>query len=248
MDIDRMKRKRAVVRTSTTKLLNDIATMEDDASLVKLPKLEIAKFNGELRQWQGFWSQFDTTINANHHLSNVDKFKYLNSYLTGKAAAAVAGLDLSDGNYEVALSLLKERFGRKEAIIEDHMSRLLNIKSVRDSRNLSQLRSLVDEVERGVRSLTSLGVGVSTYGALLLTVVKKAVPADLHLEYCRRKGATTGGSELEAFAHFLRVEVEAREIIQRAETPRGMCVESSVENRNSTFKRRECLQPLHCIP
>ncbi|XP_075743772.1 uncharacterized protein LOC142802692 [Rhipicephalus microplus] len=331
MDIDRMKRKRAVVRTSTTKLLNDIATMEDDASLgeleekinlltlkedslkeldreieigveddaleeeiacsenykekinvartkvqlmlrelsctnaasvsasldrtssssdqressrnipqvtptVKLPKLEIAKFNGELRQWQGFWSQFDTTINANHHLSNVDKFKYLNSYLTGKAAAAVAGLDLSDGNYEVALSLLKERFGRKEAIIEDHMSRLLNIKSVRDSRNLSQLRSLVDEVERGVRSLTSLGVGVSTYGALLLTVVKKAVPADLHLEYCRRKGATTGGSELEAFAHFLRVEVEAREIIQRAETPRGMCVESSVENRNSTFK------------
>nr|XP_037270454.1 uncharacterized protein LOC119162075 [Rhipicephalus microplus] len=33
MDIDRMKRKRAVVRTSTTKLLNDIATMEDDASL-----------------------------------------------------------------------------------------------------------------------------------------------------------------------------------------------------------------------
>ncbi|KAL3205482.1 hypothetical protein MRX96_040775 [Rhipicephalus microplus] len=116
------------------------------------------------------------------------------------------------------------------------MSRLLNIKSVRDSRNLSQLRSLVDEVERGVRSLTSLGVGVSTYGALLLTVVKKAVPADLHLEYCRRKGATTGGSELEAFAHFLRVEVEAREIIQRAETPRGMCVESSVENRNSTFK------------
>ncbi|XP_037502495.1 uncharacterized protein LOC119376894 [Rhipicephalus sanguineus] len=221
MDIDRIKRKRAVVRTSTTKLLNDIATMEDDASLgeleekinllslkedslkeldreiesgvedleeeiacsetykerisvaktkvqrmlrernctntslvtasldrtssssdqressnnipqvtptVKLPKLEIGKFNGELRQWQGFWSQFDSTINSNHHLSNVDKFKYLNSYLTGKAAAAVAGLDLSEGNYEVALSLLKERFGRKEVIIEDHMSRLLNIR------------------------------------------------------------------------------------------------------------------------
>ncbi|KAL3242241.1 hypothetical protein MRX96_021353 [Rhipicephalus microplus] len=36
MDIDRMKRKRAVVRTSTTKLLNDIATMEDDASLGEL--------------------------------------------------------------------------------------------------------------------------------------------------------------------------------------------------------------------
>ncbi|KAL1444437.1 hypothetical protein MTO96_029858 [Rhipicephalus appendiculatus] len=36
MDIDRIKRKRAVVRTSTTKLLNDIAAMEDDASLGEL--------------------------------------------------------------------------------------------------------------------------------------------------------------------------------------------------------------------
>ncbi|KAH7968471.1 hypothetical protein HPB52_008549 [Rhipicephalus sanguineus] len=33
MDIDRIKRKRAVVRTSKTKLLNDIANMEDEASL-----------------------------------------------------------------------------------------------------------------------------------------------------------------------------------------------------------------------
>lgn len=31
-----MKRKRAVVRTSTTKLLNDIATVEDDASIGEL--------------------------------------------------------------------------------------------------------------------------------------------------------------------------------------------------------------------
>lgn len=52
----------------------------------------------------------------------MDKFKYLNSYLTGKAAVVVAHLDLSEGNYEVGLSLLKESFGRKEVIIEGHMA------------------------------------------------------------------------------------------------------------------------------
>ncbi|KAL3209199.1 hypothetical protein MRX96_052403 [Rhipicephalus microplus] len=216
MDIDRMKRKRAVVRTSTTKLLNDIATMEDDASLGELEE----KIN-LLTLKEDSLKELDREIEIGveddaleEEIACSENYKEKINVARTKVQlmlpAAVAGLDLSDGNYEVALSLLKERFGRKEAIIEDHMSRLLNIKSVRDSRNLSQLRSLVDEVERGVRSLTSLGVGVSTYGALLLTVVKKAVPADLHLEYCRRKGATTGGSELEAFAHFLRVEVEAR--------------------------------------
>ncbi|KAL3200248.1 hypothetical protein MRX96_043543 [Rhipicephalus microplus] len=255
MDIDRMKRKRAVVRTSTTKLLNDIATMEDDASLGELEE----KIN-LLTLKEDSLKELDREIEIGveddaleEEIACSENYKEKINVARTKVQlmlpAAVAGLDLSDGNYEVALSLLKERFGRKEAIIEDHMSRLLNIKSVRDSRNLSQLRSLVDEVERGVRSLTSLGVGVSTYGALLLTVVKKAVPADLHLEYCRRKGATTGGSELEAFAHFLRVEVEAREIIQRAETPRGMCVESSVENRNSTFKaaRMSSVAALHTM-
>lgn len=101
--------------------------------------------------------------------------------MIGKAAAEVAGLDLAEGNYDV--KLLKERSGRKEVVIEDHMSRLLNIKPVRDSRNLSQLCSLVNEVETGARSLTSLGVSVGTHGTLSLTVIKKAVPADLRLGY-----------------------------------------------------------------
>lgn len=127
---------------------------------VKLLKLEMAEFTGELRHWQGFWSQFDSRISANQNISKVDKFKYLISYFTGKMAAAIAGLDSLEGNYEVALSLLKEWFGWKELNIEDHVMRLVNIKPLHDSRNLGQLRSLVDEAEIGVRSLTSLEVSV----------------------------------------------------------------------------------------
>ncbi|KAL3248976.1 hypothetical protein MRX96_056234 [Rhipicephalus microplus] len=154
MDIDRMKRKRAVVRTSTTKLLNDIATMEDDASLGELEE----KIN-LLTLKEDSLKELDREIEIGveddaleEEIACSENYKEKINVARTKVQlmlpAAVAGLDLSDGNYEVALSLLKERFGRKEAIIEDHMSRLLNIKSVRDSRNLSQLRSLVDEVER----------------------------------------------------------------------------------------------------
>ncbi|XP_064464421.1 uncharacterized protein LOC135375698 [Ornithodoros turicata] len=89
---------------------------------VKLPKLEISKFDGDLRNWESFWDQFDSTIHSNESLSKVDKFKYLKSYLTGKAMTVIKGLSLSEENYSTAIELLKDRFGKKSLIIDEHMS------------------------------------------------------------------------------------------------------------------------------
>lgn len=70
-----------------------------DSVVQTSPLVKISKFGGELRSWLGFWIQFDSTINASLTLSKVNKFKYLTSYLAGKAAVAVAGLDLRSVNY-----------------------------------------------------------------------------------------------------------------------------------------------------
>ncbi len=59
---------------------------------VKLPKLVIDKYSGEISQWQEFWSQYETAIHGNDALCKKEKFTYLKSYLTGAAARTVAGL------------------------------------------------------------------------------------------------------------------------------------------------------------
>lgn len=82
--------------TSTT-------SYQAQAATTRLPKLEISKFNGDLRSWQKFWSEFESTIHKNSALPEIDKFKYLSSYLTGRAAAAIEGLTLTDRNYEIPL-------------------------------------------------------------------------------------------------------------------------------------------------
>ena len=61
---------------------------------VKLPKLVIQRFSGQISEWQGFWSQYETTIYDNERLSKSDKFSYLKSFLTGTAANAVSGCSL----------------------------------------------------------------------------------------------------------------------------------------------------------
>ena len=48
---------------------------------VKLPKLSMKKFSGNLTTWTTFWDSFKATVHANPDLSNIDKFNYLNSFL-----------------------------------------------------------------------------------------------------------------------------------------------------------------------
>ena len=47
---------------------------------VKLPKLEISKFDGDIINWQGFWDQFQIAIHQSDSLADIDKFTY---YLNG---------------------------------------------------------------------------------------------------------------------------------------------------------------------
>lgn len=63
---------------------------------VKLPKLVRLKFSGEMSEWQGFWSQYEMTINSTKSLDKTDKFSYLKSFITG----TVAGLAVSHDNYD----------------------------------------------------------------------------------------------------------------------------------------------------
>jgi len=94
--------------TSTTTVVSSATVIpvphhtvsEMSVSKVKLPKLEPKKFTGDLTKWESFWSLFESAIHVNPTLS---KFQYLISLLDGPAFAAVAGLKLTEPNYNEAI-------------------------------------------------------------------------------------------------------------------------------------------------
>ena len=67
---------------------------------VKLPKLSLKRFNGDLTKWIMFWDTFESAVHRNSTLSSIDKFNYLNSLLESTAAEAIAGLTLTSANYD----------------------------------------------------------------------------------------------------------------------------------------------------
>jgi hypothetical protein len=87
----------------------------------KSPKLVLSKFKGNVANWTGFWDSYQVTVHDNTLLSTIDKFNYLNSLLEGAAARAIQGLSLTSANYEHAIALLKERFGKPQRVVTSHI-------------------------------------------------------------------------------------------------------------------------------
>ena len=87
---------------------------------------------------------------------SVDKFNYLQSLLDHAALDAIAGLTVSNSNYQQAVEILTKRFGNKQVIISKHMDALMSLDAVNSDRNLKELRRMYDLTETHVRSLKSL--------------------------------------------------------------------------------------------
>ncbi|XP_064479018.1 uncharacterized protein LOC135392227 [Ornithodoros turicata] len=153
---------------------------------VKLPRLELLKFDGKQKNWNSFWEQFDRLVHRNEDLSLSDKFSYLKSLLTGDAAAAIAGLHVSAECYKDAVELLQQRFGADTAIIQEHMEALLNIRPIQSSEDVHELRKLHDRLRAHMRGLNVLGVAEDSYCSLLYPVLLRSLPKDLVLQYSRK--------------------------------------------------------------
>lgn len=80
---------------------------------VKLPVIDLPHFHGYHSQWIEFRDTFNALINNNHSISKIQKFHYLKSALKDRAANILSSLSASETNYDVAWSLLSERFENK---------------------------------------------------------------------------------------------------------------------------------------
>ena len=135
-----------------------------DSHRVRLPKLEVSRFNGNILSFRGFWDQFNATIHSSNDLSDIEKFTYLKSLLTNSAAELISGLSLSDTNYVKAIDLLRDRFGNSQTLIAAHMDTLVKFPKVRNISDVERLRLMYDTLETGIRNLQDLKVSTETYG------------------------------------------------------------------------------------
>ena len=99
----------------------------------------------------------------------------------GTAAETVSGLPLSGSNYNYAVDLLMKQFGSKQVIISKHIEMLMQLPKLNNSRDLKQLRQLLDKTEAATQSLQGIGVSSETYGTFLAPVIMAKIPHEVRL-------------------------------------------------------------------
>eukprot|EP00794_Sanderia_malayensis_P009577 gene9577-biopygen7909 len=133
-----MKSSRIVSRASSLESLTSSIVEEINAQgrKVKLPKLELKKFGGNIAEWQEFWDGFRSAVHDDPTLAKVDKFKYLRSYLVEPARSVVTGFSLTDADYDSAVELLRKRYAKPSVIKRAHLNDIINLAPVFSDRNV----------------------------------------------------------------------------------------------------------------
>ena len=145
-------------------------------------------FDGKVENWPSFYDIFESAVHCNLHLSNATKFQYLQSLLKGVANEAIAGLKVTNANYESALQIFKERFGQKQILISTHVTTLVSLSPVESCSDLKNLRTLYDKTELIVRSLDGLGKTEENYGRFLTPVLLGKLPNEIKITISRQLG------------------------------------------------------------
>ena len=73
----------------------------------RLPKLDVPVSSRDSLGWQSFLDCFEAAIHLNPCLTGVQELSYLRAQLSDEAARVIAGLPLTNSNYQHSISLLK---------------------------------------------------------------------------------------------------------------------------------------------
>jgi hypothetical protein len=134
-----------------------IAAPSTDRSGVKLPKIDVPMFDGDILHWRQFWEQYCISVHDRTNLTNSEKMVYLRHALkNGSAKAIIEGLAQSGEQYAEAIECLTSHFDHPRLIHQTHVRMILETPQLQDWSG-KELRRLHDTIQQHTRALKSRG-------------------------------------------------------------------------------------------
>ncbi|XP_071632804.1 uncharacterized protein [Temnothorax longispinosus] len=145
-------------------------------SAIKLPKIDLPKFEGDLALWPSFIALFDTAIHENSGVADIQKFQYLLASLSGETLGVVKNLPLTAENYVIAYDALRGRYQNRRKLATHYWRAFAHAKPlVADT--AESLRALLDVFTENTRALQMMGYPVEAWDFVLLNhLLEKLTP------------------------------------------------------------------------
>ncbi|XP_018377648.1 PREDICTED: uncharacterized protein LOC108770510 [Trachymyrmex cornetzi] len=175
----------------------------ESVSHVRLPKLSLPSFSGKYDEWFPFRDMFNSVIHLNSALSNAQKLQYLKSSVIGEASNIICSLELSDANYEVAWSRLRERYDNQRVVMQNHIRAIMELPSLAKE-NYIELRQIADGAAKHLHALQALKRPCDKWDDILIVILT----SKLDSRTAREWQSSLTGAELPTLKQFVLLRVQ----------------------------------------
>lgn len=159
-------------RTHDDASFNSSAQTSSYHAQAVLPKINIPRFTGTYTEWASFKDLYQSLIQNNGELSDVQKFHYFKGVLGGEAAELVRAIPVTADNYKTAWDSLIQRYDNQRIIITSHLRGLLSLPAVRNE-SIQELKALVHGTRQALQALENLGRPVSQWDDWLVYITSE---------------------------------------------------------------------------
>ena len=180
---------------------------------IKTKDFTIAPFSGDRLLWIPFWQAYEASYHRKTDYTDGMKLACLKSLLRGDALDSVNAYDNINQNYQIFLNHLIEEFGDKNALIDEHVSRLNNLPTVKKNGDIAGLKQLYRTVTSNLKSLESLGEPPTSYEGMLGSKILQCIPGYLQKKWSEDN--SNNSRSLTSVTKFLADQIASAERLQR---------------------------------
>lgn len=126
---------------------------------LRLPKIDLPKFDGDYSRWLGFRDTFKSMVHDVPDIPMVAKLQFLLQSLEGDARKPYETVDVEAANYLTTWEALLKRYDNKRYLKKQLFRALYDLPAIRKE-SPQELHSLVDDFQRHVKALAKLGEAV----------------------------------------------------------------------------------------
>ncbi|XP_052567192.1 uncharacterized protein LOC128093655 [Culex pipiens pallens] len=137
---------------------------------LRLPKIDLPKFDGDFSRWLSFRDAFTSMVHSNPDIPTVAKLQYLLNSLVDKAALQFENVEIEADKYAPTWDELLKRYDNKRFLKRKLFHALYDLPSLKRE-SASDLRTLVDDFHRHVKALEKLKEPVAHWDTPLVSIL-----------------------------------------------------------------------------
>lgn len=182
---------------------------------IKLPTINLPTFSGRCRDWLEYYNTYCSLIHDNVSIPKIHKFHYLRSSLKDSAASIIQSLDFSVENYDIAWSLICDRYHNDKILVNNHIQALFNIEPI--VRETSRaIHNIIDTVNKNLRALKSLNLPTQHWDMLIIHMISSKLDSATFRDWESHHNTLKGFPTLDEFINFLKNRASLLETMEES--------------------------------